>query len=55
MLVETPKDDLLNDNVGVADLLNPSILNRERECRLIALKKEEQSLGILKERAWLRP
>ena len=57
MFVETPKDNLplLNDYIGVAHLLNLSILNCERECGLIPLKKEEKSFGILKERARLWP
>ena len=58
MLVETPKDNLplLNNYIGVAHLLNLSILNCECEWGLIPLKKEEKSFGTLKERArlWLR-
>jgi hypothetical protein len=40
VLVETPKDNLplLNDYIGVAHLLNLSILDCERECGLIPLK-----------------
>ena len=39
MLVKTPKDNLplLNNYIGVAHLLNLSILNCERECGLIPL------------------
>jgi hypothetical protein len=57
VLVETPKDSLplLNDYIGVAYLLNPSILNCEREGGLIPLKEEEKSFGTLKERARLWP
>jgi hypothetical protein len=57
VLVETPKDNLplLNDYIGVAHLLNPSILKCERERGLIPLKKEEESFGTLKQRARLRP
>jgi hypothetical protein len=57
VLVETSKDNLplLNDYIGVAHLLNLSILNCERERGLIPLKKEEKSLGTLKERARLWP
>jgi hypothetical protein len=39
----------------VAHLLNLSILDCERECGLIPLKKEEKSFGTLKERARLWP
>jgi hypothetical protein len=56
--VETPKDNLplLNNHIGVIHLLNPSILNCEREWVLIPLKKEEKPFGTLEERArlWLR-
>jgi hypothetical protein len=40
VLVETPKDNLplLDDYIGLAHLLNLSILDRERECGLIRLK-----------------
>jgi hypothetical protein len=57
VLVETPKDNLplLNDYIGLAHLLNPSILDCERECGLIPLKQEEKSFGTLKERARLGP
>ena len=57
VFVEPPKDNLplLNDYIGVAHLLNLSILNCERECGLIPLKKEEKSFGTLKERARLWP
>ena len=50
VLVKTPQDNLplLNDYIGVAHLLNFSILNCEREWGLIPLKKEEKSFGILK-------
>ena len=55
MFVETSKDNLplLNDHIGVAHLLNLSILNCEREWVSIPLKKEEKSFGILKQRARL--
>ena len=48
VLVEAPKDNLplLNDDIGVAYLLNLSILNCERERGLIPLKKEEKSLEL---------
>jgi hypothetical protein len=57
VLVETPKDNLplLNDYIGLAHLLNLSILDCERECGLIPLKQEEKSFGTLKERARLWP
>ena len=58
MCVEAPQDKLplLNNHIGVAHLLNLSILNCECEWGLIPLKKEEKSFGTLKERArlWLR-
>jgi hypothetical protein len=58
VLIETPKDNfpLLNNNVGLAYLLDLSVLHRERQCALIPLKQEEKSFGTLKERArlWLR-
>jgi hypothetical protein len=55
--VETPKDNLplLNNYIGVTHLLNFSMLNRERKRGLIPLKKDEESFGILKERARLWP
>ena len=51
VFVKHPKDNLplLNDYIGVAHLLNLSILNCERERGLIPLKKEEKSFGTLKE------
>ncbi len=57
VLVQTPKDNLplLNDNIGVAHLLNLAILNCEREWGLVPLKQEEEPFGILKERARLWP
>jgi hypothetical protein len=57
VFVKPPKDNLplLNDYIGVIHLLNLSILDRERECGLIPLKKEEKSFGTLKERARLWP
>lgn len=57
MLVQAPKHNLplLNDNIGVAHLLHLSILDGERGCGLILLKKEEKSLRTLKERARLWP
>jgi hypothetical protein len=39
---------LLNDYIGLGHLLNFSILDRESECGVIPLKKEEKSFGILK-------
>ena len=51
VFVKPPKYNLphLNDYIGVAHLLNLSILNCERERGLIPLKKEEKSFGTLKE------
>ena len=51
VFVKPPKDNLplLNDYIGVAHLLNLSILDCERERGLIPLKKEEKSFGTLKE------
>ena len=51
VFVKPPKDNLplLNDYIGVAHLLNLSILNCERERGLIPLKKEEKSFGTLNE------
>jgi len=51
VFIEPPKDDLplLNDYIGVAYLLNLSILDSERECGLIPLNEEEKSFGALKE------
>ena len=58
MCVEAPQDNLplLNNYIGVAHLLNLSILDREGECGVIPLKNEEKSFGILKEgaRLWSR-
>ena len=57
MLVETPEDNLplLNDYIGVIDLLNLSILNCEREWVWIPLKKEEKPFVTLEERTRLWP
>ena len=57
MLVKTPENNLplLNDYIGVIHLLNPSILNCERELGLIPLKKEEKPFGTLEERTRLWP
>ena len=57
MLVETPEDNLplLNDYIGVIDLLNLSILNCEREWVSIPLKKEEKPFVTLEERTRLWP
>ena len=50
VFVKPPKDNLplLNDYIGLGHLLNFSILDRESECGVIPLKKEEKSFGILK-------